>query len=133
MQFSLPAHVSLDGNEFTDESREPVQVSLDERSSTVELASGKIKKYVKYKAYKFDISWTNMPESSSTSIDGKRARNELKALVIGQDEITLVLDDGINDPATYTCLIENYTEQIVLRRPTMIRWSCTLSLVEIGG
>ena len=47
MIFRYPNYVSLGGVELTDESRQPVPVTLDQRKVELELANGRLKKYIK--------------------------------------------------------------------------------------
>lgn len=133
MRFSLPAMVNLNGTDYTDESRDNVTVDRDERATTVTLASGRIKKQIKFVGHNYTISWLNMPSSSASSIDGKAGRNELMALLEANPSITLTLTDGHNAPIVTDCIITSYSENPTLRRPGIMIWSCKLVLQEIGG
>jgi hypothetical protein len=132
MNFTLPAMVKINGSFYTDEGRTPVEIQLDERAITNELASGKHVKYIKQKARKFSISWEKMPNQASQAIDGKNGRNELLALIMSVNTFTLILDDGVNTAQTYTCLLSDYTETPALRRPGHMRWNVKVSFEEVG-
>lgn len=128
--FRYPNLISVNGVELTDESREPLQEDRDERSSVVELASGKKKKFIKGIRRKWSINWTNVAESSSQTVDGKGGRNDIRTLAQLGTPLTFVIHDG-KVTETYTVFVDSYSESLIMRR-TNFRYSVTLSLEEQG-
>jgi hypothetical protein len=92
----------------------------DERSVSVTLANGLIRKYFLPVKYTFSIAWTMLPGPSSLTFDKKGARDAIKDLVDSQQLMTLTLQRtsaGLPKGTTtsYDVWIESYTEKIVRR------------------
>ncbi len=123
--------ISLGGVEFTDDGR-TFGTQRDERSVSVELASGKIKKYIKAEKTTFTVGWEYLPASSAYTSDNKGARNELRPICYTGATTTLVARNTMGGSTTYTVFVEDYSEQIVRRDPTTgnILYSITISLRE---
>lgn len=132
MSFIYPNLVALGGTELTDESRNPITETRDERSSSIELASGKIRKFVKGVHRSWDIDWEYMPMDATKTVDGKGGRNELRSLAQGGSTLTFNFKDGHNPMETYTVFVKDYSEVMVIRRGEGSRFKITLSLEEQG-
>lgn len=128
--FSLPNLIKLNGTELTDESRQPLQESRDERSVTIELATGKKRKFIKSIARKWDINWENVADSASRTVDGFAGRDEIRALAQSGATMTLVIQDGRNPDETYTVFVDSYDEELLMRRSGFYRYKVSLSLEE---
>ena len=106
--------MSLDGIEITDHGR-TCSENREERAVSVQLASGKIKKYVMGEKKNWTLTWTWLPGSAALTTDGFGGRDSIRALAYGSDTYTLVIrnSNGIID--TYTVFIEDYSEELVRR------------------
>lgn len=133
MTFRYPNLVKLGNDQLTDESRQPIQEDRDERSTMIELASGKKKKFVKGVWRSWDISWDNVAANSDLTVDGFGGRDEIRSLAEGAGLLTLVLSDGINPAETYNVYIDSYDEELLSRRGSEFRYRVNLSLSEQGG
>ena len=134
MQFRYPNLVQLNGVDLTDESRQPLQESRDERSVVVDLASGKKKKFIKGIRRKWSISWDNVAMTATDTVDGKGGRNEIRSLAQSGGSMTLVIQDGRNTPETYTVFVDNYSDELQMRRGEgdMFRYKVSIDLEEQG-
>ncbi len=132
MNFRFINLVKLNGVELTDESRAPLQEERDLRSVPIDLASGKIRKFIKGLRHKWTITWDNVGESASQTVDGKGGRNEVRAIAQIGDTMTFVIQDGRHTAETYTVFVDSYTDSVVMRRVDCNRYTCTISLVEQG-
>lgn len=130
LNFSLPNLIKLDGTELTDESRQALQETRDERSVVIELATGKKRKFIKSIARKWDISWDNVAESASNTVDGFAGRDEIRAIAQSGETMTLLIQDGRNATETYTVFVESYDEELLMRRGSHFRYKVSLSLEE---
>jgi hypothetical protein len=130
MTLRYPTLVTLGGVALTEEGRKPVPESRDERSVSKELASGKIRKYIKKSARKWTVEWELVPVSSSKTIDGKGGRDEIRALAYAQTTKVLILNDGYHSAETYTVWIDDYQEECILRRGIDSRYRITIELTE---
>lgn len=132
MSFIYPNLVALGGQELTDEGRKPLSENREERSVTVELASGRKRKFIKSVLRTWDIQWENVPMHSGLTVDGKGARNELRSLAQSGSPLTFVYKDGHNAQETYTVFVEDYNESITFRRGEGSRYTISLRLEEQG-
>lgn len=132
--FTMPNIISLGGVEFTDESREPLQTSRDERMVEVELANGSKRRYTKGLFKKWTINWSNVSADAVYTIDGFGGRNQIASMALDSiGSMNLRIKDGIYDN-TYTVFIESYEEELLQRRSTEegFRYRISLTLVETG-
>jgi len=123
--------LSLNGTEFTDQGR-TLSESRDERAVTVQLASGKIKKYVMGEKKRWSLSWKWLPHSSALTHDNKGARDQLRAIAFAGNTVTMLVRNTYGQTDTYTVWIENYSEDVV-RRDTVTGqffYDVTLELLE---
>lgn len=112
---SLPNFISLGGVELTDQGR-TFASAKDERSTSVQLASGLTKKYFMGNIKNtFSLSWTWLPGLTSLTFDGKGGRDSIKTLVDMRDVHTLIVRSPVGSSATYTVWIESYSETILRR------------------
>lgn len=105
---------SLNGVEFTDQGR-TVSENLEQRSVNVQLASGRIKKYVMGNKKRWSVSWEWLPQDQSLTADGKGARNELKSLAFTGNTYTLLMRDSVGQTNVYVVFIEAYNESLIRR------------------
>lgn len=132
--FRYPALISLQGQILTDESRGPLQEDRDERATTVDLASGKKKKFIKSVKRKWTVSWDNVAMNAANTVDGKAGRNELRAIAESAGTMTLLIHDGRNSQESYTVFIETFNNEVVMRHGEgdQFRYKMNISLVEQG-
>ena len=128
MALRYPSLVKLNTTTLSDESRQPLQEDRDERSVTVELADGSLKKFIKSVKHTWSISWEYLPESATYTIDGGAGRNEIHSLVQSGNTFTLTLQDGKNTN-TYTVFVDSYSETLEKRRD-VFSYKLNLSLKE---
>lgn len=123
--------VSIGGTEFTDDGRS-FSEGRDERAVSVELASGKIVKYIKAEKRVFTVSWEFLPQTSAYTSDHKGARNELRSICYTGATTTVVVRNVIGGSETYTVFVEEYSEAIQRRDPTTgnILYNVNISLRE---
>lgn len=134
LQFRYPNLVKLGNDDLTDESRQPLQEEREERSSIVELASGKKKKFVKGVYRRWTIDWDNVAANKNETVDGKGGRDEIRSIAEGAGFIHFVINDGRNSQETYTVMVDNYHEEVLQRRgPGGFRYKVSITLVEQGG
>lgn len=128
LQLRYPNLIVLGGTNLTDESRSYAE-DRDERGVEVELADGTIKKYIKSVKRTFDISWENVHKSAAGTVDGFGGRDEIRALGMSGDALTLSVRDGVTI-SNYTVFVDNYDEEIIIRRGADSRYQVSLSLKE---
>lgn len=128
---ALPNFISLGGVELTDQGR-TYSSARDERSQTVQLASGLTKKYFMAVKYSFNLSWDMLPSTSAQTFDGKAARDSIKTLVDTQSTLTLIVRTPIGSASTFTVWVDSYSEDIVRRDYTnnVIWYNVKLDLKE---
>lgn len=132
ISFLYPNLVSLGGVQLTDEGRSPLSESRDERSVTVDLASGRKKKYIKSVRRTWDISWTMVPMHNGLTVDGHGGRNEIRSLAAGGAPLTFTIVDSFNSAEVYTVFVTDYQETITFRRGEGSRYDIQLGLEEQG-
>jgi hypothetical protein len=121
--------LTLGGSTLTNHGR-TFEEKIDERSTIVELASGRLRKYVKYVGHEWTLSWTWLPNDTSTT-DGNGGRDVIKALYDGEEKALVVYDlNGGTD--TYTVFITDYNEKLLRRdyNGTRSYWEVSLTLKE---
>lgn len=118
---------------LTDESRTPLSEERDERSVTVDLASGKKRKFIKGIRRRWSVDWDSVPLDATYTIDGGGARNEIRTIAQSGDALTLTIQDGRNADEIYTIFITDYQETLEMRRPgDLTRYKITLGFEEVG-
>lgn len=108
--------ITLNGIELTDQGR-TLSESREERAVSVQLANGKIKKYVMGEKHRWSVSWTWLPNASSLTYDGKAARDTIRPLAYTGNTYSFTIKStvGENPLASYTVFIESYEEEVVRR------------------
>jgi hypothetical protein len=132
MQLRYPNLVTLGGVELTDEGRQPLQEERDERSVTVDLASGKKRKFIKGVRKSWNISWEMVPMHDGLTIDGCGGRNEIRSLAQGGAPLSFTIQDSYNVTENYTVFITDYSETVQFRRGEGSRYQISLGLEEQG-
>lgn len=123
--------MSLGGVEFTDDGRTYTE-QRDERAVAVQLASGKLVKYIQAEKRIFNVNWTYLPQNLTFTSDHKGARNELRPVCYTGATTTIVIRNVIGGSETYTVFVESYQENIVRRDMTNgnILYDIQISLKE---
>lgn len=111
---SGPNLVAINDIEFTDQGR-TFDEERDERAVTVELASGKIKKYIKSEKRTWDIRYTWLPQTSAQTYDGKSARDDLKSTAFTGNTVNLKVKNVAGGTDSYTAFVESYDEKLIKR------------------
>jgi hypothetical protein len=106
--------LSLNDTEFTDQGR-TLSESREERAVSVQLASGKIKKYVMGEKKRWSLEWSWLPNSSSMTHDGKAARDQLRAIAYTGNTVTMLVRNTYGQTDTYTVWVESYSEDVIRR------------------
>lgn len=125
------AGISVDGTNITDQGRAPISAGRDERSSTVELANGTRKKYIKKVARTYSVSWENLPGSSTYTIDGNVGRDWLFDNLSQEGETHTVIfrhKDGSSE--TITAFVTDYSEELQMRRSEDFFWTVSITFEE---
>lgn len=121
--------VTLDGTELSENAR-TFTLDREERSVSVELASGKINRYVKGVKHTFTLTWDWLPSDDATTVDGRAGRNTLFTLVDASTApcrvLTVRKQDGTTD--TYTVFVDSYNEEIIRREIANQRYWYKVSL-----
>lgn len=106
--------LTLNGIDFTDQGRK-LSESREERAVSVQLASGRTKKYILGEKHRWSVSWEWMPNSSENTYDGKAGRDLLRPLAYTGNTYGLIIRNSYNNPQTYTVFIDSYTEEVIYR------------------
>jgi hypothetical protein len=130
--FSMPAVVTLNGVTLTDESRGGVMVTLDPRVIDKQLASGKRIKYLLKNCRIFSITWENVAGDATTTVDGFGGADEIRDLAFTAEVMTLGLTYTNGNTDEYQVFVTGHSEQILMRRNYMLRYTVTLDLEEQG-
>lgn len=129
----FPAAIWIDNYALTDQGRAPVQIQRDERSVTIELSSGKRKRYIKAIKHKFTLSWVWLPDSESDTIDGGWARTKLAANIReSSDTHVMRLWDRSGGNDEFTVFVNSYQETLIRRDPAtgVHFWEVQIELEE---
>jgi len=129
----FPAAIWVDNQPLTDQGRAPVEVSRDERSDIVELATGKRKKYIKAIKHTFRTSWSWLVDEDSDTIDGGYARKSIKDnFGYSGDVHTLRFFDANGEWTEYTVFVSGYNETLIRRDPNSGRhfWEVSIDFEE---
>jgi hypothetical protein len=131
--YRYPNLIKLENVNLTDESRKFSQ-EREEKTTIVDLASGKKKKFVKGVIHRFTIDWENVALNAQNTVDGYGGRNEIKDFGDSIGPFTLVIEDGRNAEETYEVFVDGYNEELLMRRGEgdMFRYRVSLSLEEQG-
>jgi hypothetical protein len=128
-----PAAIWVDNMQLTDQGRSPIVVNREERSTTVDLANGTKKKYIRSIKHKFATSWKYLPDDSTCTIDGYAARVEMYNLLgESKDSHTLRFFHRNGEYNEYTVFVDAYSETLTRRDPNtgIFIWELSLSFEE---
>lgn len=128
-----PAAIWIDNVQLTDQGRTPVTRSRDERSTSVELANGTRKRYIKAVKHTFSTSWSYLPDDTTCTIDGYAARTEMVDLFGDANQSHLLrffYENGKYEE--FTVFVTSYSEELVKRDPVsgVFIWSVSVEFEE---
>lgn len=128
-----PAAIWIDNVQLTDQGRSPVTRARDERSTTVELANGTRKRYIKAVKHTFSTSWSYLPDDTTCTIDGYAARKEMVSLLGDASRSHLLrffYENGKYEE--FTVFVSSYSEELIKRDPVsgVFIWSVSVEFEE---
>lgn len=128
-----PAAIWIDNVQLTDQGRTPVTRSRDERSTSVELANGTRKRYIKAVKHTFSTSWSYLPDDTTCTIDGYAARTEMVDLFGDANQSHLLrffYENGKYEE--FTVFVTSYSEELIKRDPVsgVFIWSVSVEFEE---
>lgn len=123
--------ISLNGIELTDQGR-TFSEAREERSVSVELASGRIKKYIKGLKRTWQIQWQWLPGDASSTHDGLGGRDQIRAIAYSANTFALITRNTYGETDSYTVWVTDYDEELVRRDNVSGEhfYNVTLSLQE---
>jgi len=80
------------------------------------------------------LNWTNLPDTSVDTYDGRRGRVELKSLASSKKALTLYIKKSDGTGYTqHSMYAEKYSESLVMRRNSAggVLYNVTMNLVEL--
>lgn len=128
-----PAAIWVDNVQLTDQGRGPVTRARDERSTSVELANGTRKRYIKAVKHTFSTSWSYLPDDTTCTIDGYAARDEMVELLgdAGRSHLLRFFYKN-GEYEEFTVFVSSYSEELVKRDPVsgVFIWSVSVEFEE---
>lgn len=130
---AMPNLLTLGGMNLTDEGREPLSIDIDERSTVVDLASGRKKKFIQRVCFSYDISWENVSYDKTTTIDGHAGFKEIFALVHSADPLYLHVEADGHTANNIEVFVSGFSSEITRRRACVEGnlYTINLSLEEV--
>jgi len=128
-----PAAIWIDNVQLTDQGRTPVVRNRDERSTSVDLANGTRKKYIRAVKHSFNTSWDYLPDDTTCTIDGYAARTEMVNLIGDSDDShTLRFFYKNNSYEEFTVFVTSYSETLIKRDPSsgVFIWQVSVDFEE---
>ena len=114
----FPAAIWIDNTPLTDQGRGPIRRDRDERSTSIELANGTRRRYIKSIKHKFSTSWTYLTDDSTCNIDGNAARDEMLNVFgdqSGTHTLRFFYKNGKYEE--FTVFVSSFSESLVRRDP----------------
>lgn len=115
----FPTAILIDNQPLTDQGREPINIARVEKSTIVETATGKKRKYVKAIKKTFSTRWNWLPDQEGDTIDGGMGR--VKMLNLLCDDMAQIhvlrLYDRNGGYREYNVFVSSYTETLIRRDP----------------
>lgn len=104
MKLPLQCGISVDDvdgvKKLTDHNRAAISVDWTKIENKQRMANGTLRKFVVSEKRKFKVSWTNLPNKDSVTVDGYWGADSIEAFykrAAGAFWITLNYGDGTND------------------------------------
>ena len=117
------------GCEITEHGRK-FSSEIQQSGSDVELARGRIKRYVQKNKRTFSLSFSYLPTLQEKTADGRKGRDYMNELAQTRGIVYLLIKLDPNDEyREYTCYINSYSERL-LRRD--LETNCAYYDVSIG-
>jgi hypothetical protein len=117
------------GCEITEHGR-TFSSEINQSGSDVELARGRIKRYVQKNKRTFSLSFKYLPTLQDKTADGRKGRDYLNILAQTRGLVYLLIKLDPNDEyRAYTCYINSYSERL-LRRD--LQTNCAYYDVSLG-
>jgi hypothetical protein len=128
--FAKPNLVKINDTELSDHNRSALAIAPEELKVEHRTVNGTMRKYsIGWKQH-FSFSWEFLPNADEKTVDGKAGRDTIKALVQGTTStVTFLYRNPDGSTNTYTCFIENYSEELTKRWDSDF-WTVSLGLVE---
>lgn len=128
--FALPSLMTWDGNRITDHNRSALSVSVERIEEATRMANGTMRKYIIADKRTFSTDWTDLPQTSSLTVDGYWGKNDIEAFyntVPGPFVLKLFMGDG--NVEQYTVMLSKYSAEIS-KRGAFDFWKVNVELTE---
>ncbi len=125
------AGIKIGNQNLTDEGRGLIAKERETREVMVELASGRRVRYTKKIAQIFNVTWTNIPSATNSTIDNNAARDWMNDnLRNTNDVLELTFRSESDDDEEYDVFVTAYSEELVRRGADEFLWNVTISFEE---
>jgi hypothetical protein len=127
----------VDPTPLTDESRQPLKVTAEQRIIDKTLASGRKKRFIQAIVTNLSINWNYIPYSAEQTIDGFGGLIEIMGAVSDSEPITVYrnykMENGTEFSEVYDYFVSELNYEPIYRRGPVENWrfNITVGLEQI--
>ena len=129
--FSKPALIKWSGTAISDHNRQPMGVTFERIESSSRMANGTMRKYVVADKRSFDLSWTELPNLTTKTVDGFWGKNAMETFyksTVGSFVMSLSYGNGTVE--TVTVMFTDFSATLG-KRGTYDFWDVNVTLEEV--
>lgn len=131
LKFPKNAIMMWNGNKITDHNRSELSVDVNRIESTKRMANGRMRKYVVADKHSFSVSWNDLPDARSWTVDGFWGGKDIETFYkanAGEFELKVTNGDGIVN--TFTVVFSDFSKKIN-RRGDYDLWDVSIQMEEV--
>lgn len=129
--FAKDALITLGGNRLSDHNRGELSVDNERIEIAKRMANGSLRKYVIADKRKFSVSWSDLPNTSTNTVDGFWGGKEIETFCqANAGAVLLKLTNGDGSIENITVVISGFNHT-VKKRGAYDFWDISLELEEV--
>lgn len=129
--FKKPRLMRWNTNAISDHNRSPLEIGHERIESSKRMVNGTMRKYVVADKKTFNVSWEDIPHSTTKTVDGYWGGKAMEDFYLAtRGSFTLELTNGDGTIETYTVVFTDFNKT-VKKRGTYDFWDVNVSMEEV--
>lgn len=132
LTFIRPQLLSWNGNAVTDHNRSELGVGVNRIEDSKRMANGTMRKYVIADKRTFDVSWTDLPDKDTATVDGFWGGRSIENFYnANAGQFTLRITNHDSTFTEYTVVFTDFNKLIKKRGESFEMWDVSLTMEEV--
>jgi len=131
MKFARNAIMMWDGNKVTDHNRSDLSVSVERIENSKRMANGRMRKYVVADKHTFSVSWEELPNKSTWTVDGFWGGSDIEEFYLDNaGEFLLQITNGDGAINNFNVVFTEFNKKIS-KRGEYDLWDVSVQMEEV--